>query len=121
MVASVTSSKGAESTTRCSKRSRNSCKTFSMVGEESKSAGLGGWGPAGSTQRLGTASNWRRTSSRLCAPERKLLSPAPFSERASALEIPGRRMSASTITTGTPRWASPKARLSEVEVLPSPG
>src|SRR5208337_1195624 len=117
--ASVTKSSGGESMTICVKRFMKSLSVASIMCDESSSAGSGGRGPAGKTQRFGTRSYWIKTSSREWAPVKKLLKPFSL-ETPSVFATEGRRKSASTIKTGPPLWAKDIARLQAVEVFPSP-
>src|ERR1035437_11011785 len=59
IIASVTGSTGGESITTNLKRLRNSLNIDSMAEEESSWAGLGGVGPAGIAQSVGTGGKSR--------------------------------------------------------------
>src|SRR6266576_7167551 len=89
-----------------------------MAEEESNCAGLGGLGPAESTQRVGTGENCLSAASILWAPVRKPARPSP-STRSRDSAIPGLRRSASMIRVLSPLWASAIAKLRAVVLFPS--
>src|ERR1019366_4723323 len=93
-----------------------------MRAEESKSAGFGGIGPVGTTQRFGITGCGTVTKSMDETPARYELSPAYFpSGRLNARSTPGLRRSPSISNVGAPNCASVTARFPAAVVFPSRG
>src|SRR5579864_1052431 len=91
-----------------------------MCAELSNSEGQGDMGPDGRTNRLGNCGDGRITDCGSAYPARTVVSPAPDAIP-RALEIDGRRRSASTNSTRLPSCASTIAELMLVVVFPSCG
>ncbi len=90
-----------------------------MRSDDRSSEGLGGWGPAGQTERLGTAVS-RKTRSSSIWRVRKFTRPERFDTSRTSC-IRGRRRSQSITNTRRSSCANTTPRLTVVAVLPSPG
>src|SRR6266550_2379154 len=91
-----------------------------MCAEFNNSEGQGGMGPDGSRNRLGNCGEGRITDSGSVFPAKTVVSPGPGS-MPRALEIDGRRRSASTNSPRLPSGAITIAELMLVVVFPSCG
>src|SRR6202046_1288758 len=93
-----------------------------MRTEERRSAGFGGIGPVGKTQRFGITGCGTVTKSMDETPARYELSPAYFpSGRLKARVTPGLRRSASISNVRSPNCARVTAKLTAAVVFPSRG